>query len=169
LEAARSATTAQATTAPRAAEPWVSAFAAPPAWGRCASIIASRACGYSKGELSSISVGGRGATFNILVNRSGGPRSTVWLPSTGLSWSVEHATDRPAVLPAGAAAGLPNSRRLLVDGSLGSRTTGLLALIETQEAMEGYPLQAQRQDDAKRCIEAVQEALRLSADQRRRG
>jgi len=103
----------------------------------------------------------------------------VGLPGTGLSWSVEHAPDRPAAIPAGTAAGLPNSRRLrpgqlaalkqsllavlrqelfppgstgvqlwehglvsrlLADGSLGARMTGLLALIETPEAMEGYVL-----------------------------
>lgn len=56
--------------------------------------------------------------------------------------------------------GLPNSSRLrhgqldalkqelLADRSLGARTTGLLALIETPEAMEGYPLLVQGQDDA---------------------
>ncbi len=57
--------------------------------------------------------------------------------------------------------------RLLADGSLGARTAGLLALIETPEAMEGYLLRAQGQDDAKRraqrCITAVQEAARLAA------
>ena len=167
---------------------------------------------FAKGGLSSISVGGRGASFNIPVARSGGPRSTVGLPGTGLSWSVEHTPDRPAVIPAGRAEGLPNSRRLrpgqldalkqdllavlrqqlfapgsagallwehgsvsrlLADGSLGPRTAGLLALIETPEAMEGYLLRAQSQDDAKRraqrCIEAVQEALRLSAVRQRLG
>jgi len=110
------------------------------------------------------------------------------------------------VIPAGEAAGLPNSRRLrpgqldalkqqllavlrqelfapgptgeqlwehglvsrlLAAGSLAARTAGLLALIETPEAMEGYVLRAQGQDDAKRraqrCIEAVQEASRLAA------
>ena len=160
---------------------------------------------FSKGGLSSISVGGRGASFNIPVNRSGGPRSTVGLPGTGLSWSVEHAPDRPTVIPAGRAAGLPNSRRLrpgqldvfkqsllavlhkelfapgstgeqlwdlglvsrlLSDGSITGRLAGLLALIETPEAMEGYLLRAQGQDDAKRraqrCIEAVQEASSLA-------
>ena len=165
---------------------------------------------FSKSGLSSISVGGRGASFNIPVNRSGGTRSTVGLPGTGLSWSVEHTPDRAAVIPAGEAAGLPNSRRLrpgqldafkqsllavlhkelfapgstgeqlwdhglvsrlLAAGSLAARTAGLLALIETPEAMEGYLLRAQGQDDAKRraqrCIEAVHEALRLSADRRR--
>jgi hypothetical protein len=165
---------------------------------------------FSSGGLSSISVGGRGASFNIPVNRSGGPRTTVGLPGTGLSWSVEHTPDRaaaiPTAIPAGPAAGLPNSRRLrpgqldalkqsllgvlrqelfapgstgeqlwehglvsrlLADGSLGARTTGLLALIETPEAMESYLLRAQGQDDAKRraqrCITAVQEASRLAA------
>ena len=161
---------------------------------------------FAKGGLSSISVGGRGASFNIPVSRSGGPRTTVGLPGTGLSWSVEHSPDRPAAIPAGPAAGLPNSRRLrpgqldalkqsllavlrqelfaagspgeqlwehglvsrlLADASIGARTTGLLALIETPEAMEAYLLRAQGQDDAKRraqrCITAVQEASRLAA------
>ena len=67
---------------------------------------------FSKGGLSSISVAGRGASFNIPVARSGGARTTVGLPGTGLSWSVEHAPDRPALIPAGRAEGLPNSRRL---------------------------------------------------------
>ena len=56
--------------------------------------------------------------------------------------------------------------RLLSDGSISGRLAGLLALIETPEAMEGYVLRAQGQDDAKRraqrCIEAVQEASRLA-------
>ena len=161
---------------------------------------------FSKGGLSSISLGGRGASFNVPVNRSGGPRTTVGLPGTGLSWSVEHTPDQPAAILAGPAEGLPNSRRLrpgqldalkqallgmlhqelfaagspgeqlwdhglvsrlLADGSLGAHTTGLLALIETPEAMEGYLLRAQSQDDAKRraqrCIDAVREASRLAA------
>jgi hypothetical protein len=160
---------------------------------------------FSKGGLSSISVGGRGASFNIPVARSGGPLSTVGLPGTGLSWSVEQAPDRPALIPAGRAEGLPNSRRLrpgqldalkqqilqvlrqelfapgsagallwenasvsrlLADGSLSLKTAGLLALIETPEALEGYLLRSQGQADAKRraqrCIEAVQEASRLA-------
>jgi hypothetical protein len=160
---------------------------------------------FSKSGLSSISVGGRGASFNIPVNRSGGTRSTVGLPGTGLSWSVEHTPDRAAVIPAGEAAGLPNSRRLrpgqldafkqsllavlhkelfapgstgeqlwdlgvvsrlLAAGSLAARTAGLLAVIETPEAMEVYVFRAQGQDDAKRrahrCIEAAEEASRLA-------
>ena len=162
---------------------------------------------FSKGGLSSISVGGRGASFNIPVARSGGARITVGVPGTGLSWSVEHAPDRPTVIPAGRAEGLPNSRRLrpgqldafkqsllevlqqelfapgspgallwdhglvsrlLAAGSLAARTAGLLALIETPEAMEAYVLRAQGQDDAKRraqrCIEAAQAAVRLVAE-----
>ena len=122
-------------------------------------------------------------------------------------WSVEHTPDRPAAIPAGPAAGLPNSRRLrpgqldalkqsllgvlrqelfspgstgeqlwvhslvsrlLAAGSLAARTAGLLALIETPEAMEGYVLRAQGQDDAKRraqrCIEAAESAVRLVAE-----
>jgi hypothetical protein len=161
---------------------------------------------FAKGGLSSISVGGRGASFNIPASRSGGPRTTVGLPGTGLSWSVEHSPDRLGAIPAGPAAGLPNSRRLrpgqldalkqsllgvlrqelfaagsageqlwehglvsrlLADASIGARTTGLLALIETPEALEAYLLRSQGQDDAKRraqrCITAVQEASRLAA------
>jgi hypothetical protein len=57
--------------------------------------------------------------------------------------------------------------RLLATGSLAARTAGLLVVIETPEAMEGYVLRAQGQDDAKRraqrCIEAVQEASSLAA------
>jgi hypothetical protein len=56
---------------------------------------------------------------------------------------------------------------LLRDGSLGALTIGLLALIETPEALESYLLRAQGQDDAKRrakrCVEAVQQAARLAA------
>jgi hypothetical protein len=153
---------------------------------------------FARSGLSSISVGGRGASFNIPVARPGRARTTVGLPGTGLSWSVE--------APAGAAAGLPNSRRLrpgqlealrssvlgvlqsevfgpgtpgqrlwqqgtvsrlLADGSLGGRVAGLLALIETPEAMADYIGRARSQDDVKRrahrCIEAVQEATRLGA------
>jgi hypothetical protein len=163
---------------------------------------------FAKGGLSSISLGGRGASFNIPATRSGGARTTVGVPGTGLSWSVEHTPDRAAVIPAGRAEGLPNSRRLrpgqldalkqellallrqglfapgssgtllwehgsvsrlLADGSLSPRTAGMLALIETPEAMEGYLLRAQGQDDAKRrakrCIEAVEAAVRLVAEQ----
>jgi len=151
---------------------------------------------FAKGGLSSISVGGRGASFNIPVSRSGGARTTVGLPGTGLSWSVEQTPSE----------GLPNSRRLrpgqldafkqsllellrqelfapgsigeqlwaqgsvsrlLANGSLSPQMAGLLALIETPEAMEAYLLLAQSQDDAKRraqrCIEAVQEATRLAS------
>ncbi|MCP9793083.1 DUF4236 domain-containing protein [Vulcanococcus limneticus] len=166
---------------------------------------------FAKGGLSSISVGGRGASFNIPVTRGGGARTTLGLPGTGLSWSVDHGSAAQAPAAArqpglGPAAGLPNSRRLragqlsalkqdlfallqrqlfstgsagqqlwelglvsrlLADGSLGARATGLLAVIETPEALEGYLLRAQGQDDAKRraqrCIEAVQEASRLAA------
>ena len=150
---------------------------------------------FSTNGLSSISVGGRGASFNIPVNRSGGNRSTVGLPGTGLSWSVEHEAD--------AARGLPNSRRLkpgqlelfkqeclqilhqelfapgndahrlwseglvsqlLADPRVKSRNAGLLAVIETPEAMAAYIQRARSQDDVKRrsqrCIEAAELAAR---------
>lgn len=154
---------------------------------------------------------GRGASFNIPIARPGGARTTVGLPGTGLSWSVEHSPEgnqrATARLPAGPAEGLPNSRRfqpgqldsfkqgclgvlqeqlfapgsqgqflwelnlitrLLAEPSIGSLAQGLLAVIETPEAMEGYLLRAQSQDDAKRrahrCVEAVQDAGRLVND-----
>ncbi|MCU0530187.1 MAG: DUF4236 domain-containing protein [Cyanobium sp. Prado107] len=152
---------------------------------------------FARSGLSSISVGGRGASFNIPVARPGRARTTVGLPGTGLSWSVE--------APAGPAAGLPNSRRLrpgqleafkssvlavlqsevfgpgtpgqqlweqdmvsrlLTNGRLGGRLAGLLAVIETPQALEGYLLRAQSQDDvkhrAKRCIDAVRDATQLA-------
>ena len=37
----------------------------------------------------------RGASFNIPVNRSGVPRTTVGLPGTGLSWSMEQHLGSP--------------------------------------------------------------------------
>ncbi len=162
---------------------------------------------FAKSGLRSISLGGPGASFNIPISRSGAPRTTVELPGTGLSWCVEHSSEanqpNPARLPAGPAAGLPNSRRfrsgqldafkqgclgvlekqlfalgsqaqlrwdlnlitrLLANPSIGSRTQGLLAVTETPEAMKGYLMRAQSQDDAKcrahRCVEAAQEAAR---------
>ncbi|MFZ9463750.1 MAG: DUF4236 domain-containing protein [Vulcanococcus sp.] len=84
---------------------------------------------FSSGGLSSISVGGRGASFNIPVNRSGGPRTTVGLPGTGLSWSVESTPDR--AMPAGPAAGLPNSRRLR-PGQLDALKQSLLEVLHRE-------------------------------------
>ena len=72
---------------------------------------------FSKAGLRSISVAGRGASFNIPVSRAGGARTTVWLPGTGLSLIVEH---RPAQ-------GQTNSRRLR-SGQLEALKQELLAL-----------------------------------------
>jgi hypothetical protein len=121
----------------------------------------------------------RGASFNVPVNRRGGPRTTVGLPnSRHLRPGQLHPLNqsRLGVLRQDLfAAGFPGEQlwdhglgsRLLADGSLGGRTTGLLALIETPEVLQGYLLRAQGQDDAKRraqrCITAVQEAARLAA------
>jgi hypothetical protein len=167
---------------------------------RCSASLGPLRLNFGKSDLSSVSLGGRGASFNIQVAHAGGPRTTVGLPGTGLSWRVEHGAGAPSSSPAG----LPNSRRfrpgqleafwqgglggaagaavrarlprtllwelnlitrLLADSSIGNRVEGLLALIETPEAMEAYLLRAQSQDDAKRrahrCVEAAQEAARL--------
>jgi len=65
---------------------------------------------FTRAGLSSVSIGGRGASLNLPVARSGGPRTTVGIPGTGLSWSQEHRSKQPT--PTGEAArGLPNSRR----------------------------------------------------------
>ncbi|MCP9815205.1 DUF4236 domain-containing protein [Synechococcus sp. GreenBA-s] len=134
---------------------------------------------FAKGGLSSISVGGRGASFNIPVTRRGGPRTTVGLPNSrrlragqlsALKQDLLALLQRQLFSPGSAGQQLWELglvSRLLADGSLGARMTGLLAVIETPEALEGYLLRAQGQDDAKRraqrCIEAVQEASRLAA------
>ena len=83
---------------------------------------------FSKGGLSSISVGGPGASFNIPVARSGGARTTVGLPGTGLSWSVEHSP----------AEGLPNSRRLR-PGQLAAFKQSLLDLLSQELFAPGSP------------------------------
>jgi hypothetical protein len=93
---------------------------------------------FSKGGLSSISVGGRGASFNIPMNRSGGARTTVGLPGTGLSWSVEHTPDRPVANPVAPAAGLPNSRRLR-SGQLDALKQTLLAVLHQDLFSPGSP------------------------------
>ena len=65
------------------------------------------------------------------MSRSGGARTTVGLPGTGLSWSVEHTPDRPAAPPAGPAAGLPNSRRLR-PGQLDALKQSLLEVLHRE-------------------------------------
>jgi hypothetical protein len=134
---------------------------------------------FSKAGLSSISLGGPGASLNVPVARAGGPRATVGLPGTGLSWSVEQT-------PAG---GLPNSRRLkseqlavlkqqllasleqhlfgpgqpgealwrkglvtllLSDPALSARHASLLAPIASPQALRDYLMGARTQDIAKR-------------------
>jgi hypothetical protein len=90
--------------------------------------------------LSSISVGGGGASFNIPVNRSGGPRTTVGHPGTGLCWSVELTPDYPAAiptsLPAGPAADLPNSSRLW-PGQLDALKQSLLEVLNMSLIVAG--------------------------------
>jgi hypothetical protein len=206
---------------------------------------------FTSSGLSSISIGAPGASLNIPVARRGGLRTTVGLPGTGLSWSLEHspdpaapATDQPSDRqavrwsedrggrqndrkregrrrqedPPGSnrgdhppsvrfAAALPNSRRLRTgqlqelqaqlvallqqrlfaeaeggrplweDGLVsrllaqevpGSRQAGLLALIETPEAMQSYLERSRSQADARRraqrCVTAFSLATRLAAE-----
>jgi hypothetical protein len=90
------------------------------------------------------------------------------MPSSNRCWECfARICWQPA--PQGSSCGITHGlvSRLLVDGSLSARPAGLLALIETPEALKGYLLRAQGQDDAKRraqrCITAVQEAARLAA------
>ena len=85
---------------------------------------------FARSGLSSISVGGRGATFNIPVARPGRARTTVGLPGTGLSWSVE--------APAGPAAGLPNSRRLR-PGQLEAFRSSVLGVLRQEVFGPGTP------------------------------
>jgi hypothetical protein len=53
--------------------------------------------------------------------------------------------------------------RLLSNGRISGRLAGLLALIETPEGVGSHLLRAQGQDDAKCCIDAVQEATALAS------
>lgn len=94
---------------------------------------------FSKNGLSSISLGGRGASLNIPVNRRGGTRTTVGVPGTGLSWSWEQ--EQPGRQPAGPAEGLPNSRRLQ-PGQLEAFKQSLLALLSEQLFASGRPGEA---------------------------
>jgi len=90
---------------------------------------------FGKSGLSSDSLGGPGASFNIPITRSGAPRTTVGLPGTGLSWSVEHSPEAsqpaPARLPSGPAEGLPNSRRFR-PGQLDAFKQGCLGVLQEQ-------------------------------------
>lgn len=70
---------------------------------------------FGKSGLNSISLDGSGASFNIPLAQAGKARTTVGLPGTGLSWSLQNSSEkvRPALAqnPAGQAEGLSNSRR----------------------------------------------------------
>jgi len=90
---------------------------------------------FGKSGLSSVSLCGPGASFNIPITRSGAPRTTVGLPGTGLSWSVEHSPEAsqpaPARLPSGPAEGLSNSRRFR-PGQLDAFKQGCLGVLQEQ-------------------------------------
>jgi len=44
---------------------------------------------FSKAGISSLWIGGRGASLNVPIGRAGNTRTTVGLPGTGLSWSED--------------------------------------------------------------------------------
>jgi hypothetical protein len=85
---------------------------------------------FAKSGLSSISIGGPGASLNLPMGRGGAPRSTLGLPGTGLSWSHDHGR--------GSASGLPNSRRLR-PGQLESFKRALLEALRQQLFAPGRP------------------------------
>jgi hypothetical protein len=91
---------------------------------------------FTRAGLSSVSIGGRGASLNLPVARSGGPRTTVGIPGTGLSWSQEHRIGRAASPPATVARGLPNSRRFR-PGQLELFKRGCLDLLHQRIFAEG--------------------------------
>lgn len=62
---------------------------------------------FTASGLSSISLGGRGASLNLPVNRRGGPRTTVGLPGTGLSWTIEPSQGGPPSLGGGVLSSAP--------------------------------------------------------------
>lgn len=75
----------------------------------------------SKNGLSSLSIGGRGATVNVPIGRDGPARSTVGIPGTGLSYSAPLST---------------RERRQAQQGSAGQPTTEQLVQL-LQNAMVG--------------------------------
>jgi len=75
-------------------------------------ILPGLAINLSKNGLSSLSIGGRGATVNVPIGRDGPARSTVGIPGTGLSWS-EPIGQRPST----------RERRQAQQGSAGQPTT----------------------------------------------
>ena len=49
---------------------------------------------FSKSGIPSLSIGPKGASVNIPLGRSGGTRTTLGLPGTGLSWTEEKSKPR---------------------------------------------------------------------------
>ena len=67
----------------------------------------------SKNGLSSISLGGRGLSHNIPVNRKGPARTTAGIPGTGLSWSENHTDTNPGTPSKGFATSQPKMADVL--------------------------------------------------------
>ena len=84
---------------------------------------------FSKNGLSSLSIGGRGASLNVPIGRAGGTRATAGLPGTGLSYSSE--LGRPSTSQRRQAQrgsdGQPTTQQLvdlLAEGLLGPNSAG---------------------------------------------
>ena len=84
---------------------------------------------FAKSGLSSVSLGGRGASLNVPIGRAGGTRATVGLPGTGLSYSSE--LGRPSTSQRRQAQrgsdGQPTTQQLvdlLAEGLLGPNSAG---------------------------------------------
>jgi hypothetical protein len=81
---------------------------------------------FTANGLSSVSLGGRGASLNIPVGRDGPARGTVGLPGTGLSYSTPLGVKHPST----------RQRRQAQQGGSGQPTTQQIVAI-LQEALVG--------------------------------
>ncbi len=101
---------------------------------------------FTRRGLSSISLGGPGVSLNVPINRRGGLRTTLGLPGTGLSWTMEAAPKAPLThpeatpWPAGDAEAPPNSSRLR-STQLESLRQSCLQMLQQRLFAPGAPAQ----------------------------
>jgi hypothetical protein len=84
---------------------------------------------FAKSGLSSVSLGGRGASLNVPIGRAGGTRATAGLPGTGLSYSSElgHPSTSQRRQAQRGSDGQPTTQQLvdlLAEGLLGPNSAG---------------------------------------------
>ncbi len=91
---------------------------------------------FTASGLSSISLGGRGASLNLPVNRRGGPRTTVGLPGTGLSWTVEQSQGGSPSLGAGGLSSAPLPP--VVPGDTNSKRPPARPAVRERVGREGF-------------------------------